>query len=237
MASALSVLRLVLHIFAALVLTVSLALCVSSVLTTAWQTYYDSGTQEIHQHGLWYDYTYAKRHMAGKTEADWHWRYKFGQSVEGDEDHRWKSYQYNSLILFCAAAFLSFVSAIMSYMAPYFVSVALVWAFITIWPPFLSLAGVIVFFTTAMTPEYNHVFTDRRLELEIGYSFHLAIAATIMFYIALATVIGAAILDCVLLRRGERPSLRETYLKVSTKSSQNESTSLEVQKQNQITTV
>lgn len=218
MASPLSILRLILHVAAVVTLILSIAFALSAILTTGWQTYYDSGTQEIHQHGLWFDYTYTKHHVSGKTEPDWSWKYKFGSAVDGDEQHRWQPYQYNTLILLCVAAFLGFISVVVSYMAPYFITMAVVWLFVSIWPAFLSLAGVVLFFTTAALPNHNHIFTDRRLDLDINYSFYFAVVATVGFAVALALAIGAAIVNVILLRRGERPSIRETYMKVSSRS-------------------
>jgi len=218
MVSALGVIRIVLHVLVAVILVASISIAISSILTTAWQTFTDTGSNEIHQHGLWFDYTYAKPHVAGKGDFEWQWRYKFGQAVEGDEDHRWKPYQYNTLILLSVATLLAFISLLVSYMAPYFVAVAIIFICISVFPVILATVAVILFFTTAALPEYNHVYVDRRIQMEVGYSFYLAVVAAAGYALALLTAIGAGIIDILMSRRGERPSLHDTYFRVSTKT-------------------
>jgi len=218
MVSALGVVRIVCHVLVVVLLVASISIALAAILTTGWQTFTDSGTNEIHQHGLWFDYTYAKQHVAGKEEKEWQWRYKFGQAVEGDDDHRWRPYQYNALILICVATLLAFISLLLSYMAPYFVPVAIIWIIVTIFPVVLAAVGVILFFTEASLPVNNHVNIDRRINIDISYSFYLAVVATAGYALALLTAIGAGIIDILMARRGERPSLRDTYFRVSTKT-------------------
>jgi len=211
----------VLHVLVAVLLITSISLTISAIMTTGWQTFTDGGTNEIHQHGLWFDYTYAKQHVAGKTDFEWHWKYKFGQSVHGDEGHQWEPYQYNTLILLAVSVLLGFVALILSYLAPFFVPVAIIFIVISVFPVVLTTIGVIVFFTTAALPDHNHVYLDggRRIQLDISYSFYLAVVAAAGFALTLLAAIGAGVIDILMTKRGERVSLRDTYFRVSTKSS------------------
>lgn len=229
MATTLGVIRVVVHVLLAVLLLVSISFAIAAILTTGWQTFTDSGTQEIHQHGLWFDYTYAKPHVSGKTDYEWQWRYKFGQAVEGDEDHRWKPYQYNTLILLSVATLLAFISLVLSYLAPFSVPVAIILIVLIIFPVILAAAAVIQFFTIAVLPEYNHVYSDtRRINVDVSYSFYLGVVAAAGYALALLAGIAAAIIDITMSKRGERPSIRETYFRVSTKSTRQQRTNTSV---------
>jgi len=218
MVSALGAFRVVLHVLVALILLVSISLAFSAIMTTGWQVFADTGTDEIHQHGLWFDYTYAKTHAAGTTGPEWQWRRKFGDSVKGDEEHRWKPYQYGTLILLSVATLFALIALPLSYMAPFFVSVAVTFVVVLVFPLVLGAAAVIWFFTTASLPENNHVNTEYRIHVDVSYSFYLAAGAAAGYALALLVGIGAAIIDILMAKRGERPSFRESYFRVSTKN-------------------
>jgi len=212
--AALNVIRVVLQVVATLVLLAAIGFVIAGILTTGWQTYTEPGTGERHQHGLWLDFTLVKMHTAGSgDQLQWTWKYKFGDAVKGDEVHKAQPFQVNTLILLVVGTFLAIIALMFSFCSSCFAFASIGWALSTLFAGILSTAGIILFYVTAMLPEHRYVYTDRKIEQVIGYSFWISVIGTAGYGVAMLLSVVVAILTFIAARTGHKPA--KTYPKIN----------------------
>jgi len=216
----LNIARIVVHVLATLVTLIAIGLTAAALLSSGWQIMTEPGTGEIHQHGLWLDYNRVKPHVAGAPAAhaapldsnhpdadhQWQWifNYKYGKAVDGDEIHRAKDYQENALILLSVALCLAIIGALMSYCAGLRYWFGIGWAVSLFFASVLGAAALIQFYITAMLPNNRYVYTDRKIEQVMGYSFWWAVGGVIGFALAMIKSIVCVALFILAGTRGEK---------------------------------
>lgn len=187
----LQIARTIVHVLAILVTLVSVGLVASAIMSSGWQIMTESGSGEVHQHGLWLDYNLVRPHVASSGHIDdhsryqWVFNYKFGQAVKGDESHRAQPYQEITLILLSVGMIFAIIGCLISYCIGFKSFIGIGWAVFMFLATIISAAAVIQFFITANYPEHRFVHTDRKIEQVIGYSFWRAVVGTIGFALAM----------------------------------------------------
>jgi len=191
-------LRIIIHAITTITLLVAIVLMTTAVNTTGWQTFTDPDG-EIHQHGLWLDYTYQVQHLAGSggNQKNWVFKYKFGSSVDGDELHRAQEYQINTLVLLCVATLLGIVGLGLSYCGFGWVIPGVAWCCASFIASSLCAAGLTLFYLATMEPKQRYVNTEKgKVEQTVSYSFYLAVYSTILFAVSTVLALVCTILLC-----------------------------------------
>jgi len=187
--------RIIVQVIGIVILVISIGFLCGAILTTAWQTVYDPGTGEIHQHGLWLDYNLAREHTASSTNGlQWTFKYKFGDAVIGDEVHRAQDYQINCLILQCVGILLAIFGLFISYCACCSIAAGILWSILNFIATLICAVGLIIFYIKCMDPGQRYVNTDRKLEQIIGYSFYYGVIGMVGFAITTVFSISSVVL-------------------------------------------
>jgi hypothetical protein len=112
-------------------------------------------------------------------EYQWIMTYKFGDAVTGVDVHRAMPYQVTALGLLATVILLALIACLVSYCAGFKMIIGIIWALLLFFATILGGAALIQFYISCMLPEYRFVYTDRRMEQIVGYSFYWALVGLI----------------------------------------------------------
>jgi hypothetical protein len=221
---AVSVTRFVLVVFNVIILLIAVALCVTALVTPAWQTVFLAEFQTVHNHGLWMDCTIGRRHVQGASES-LHCTYKFEYSffdpdtvdspIPLEEDQRKFHEWHKAVIILFAAAIVAGGSALcFTLCAPCIRICAIVANVLTLLSGFTSSVALFIFFINSHKTEIRFVHgITLTYEQSKGYSFYLAVGSVIAFF--LAFIIGLLLTVSVFVH-DRNQHRRKTFPKTNT---------------------